>query len=45
MAKLAKKYIFEEWGKLEGKTIVRFCTSWDTKDENVEMLLKDISSL
>ena len=45
IAKLEKKYIFEEWGKLEGKTIVRFCTSWDTKEENVEMLLKDISSL
>ncbi|NCB31586.1 MAG: low specificity L-threonine aldolase, partial [Clostridia bacterium] len=39
-------YIYEVWGPVEdGKTIVRFCTSWATQPENVARLLKDIAAM
>lgn len=43
---LKKKYVPEFWGKYdEGRDIVRFCTSWATKEENVDALCKDIEEL
>ena len=43
---LEKKYAFSLWKHMdEEHSAVRFCTSWATKDENVELLLKDIRSL
>lgn len=44
--KLMQKYVPEYWGKFDEKRdIVRFCTSWATKTENVEMLCKDIEEM
>ncbi|MFC5733966.1 threonine aldolase family protein [Cytobacillus gottheilii] len=46
LSKLGEKYSFSYWGKVDdGKSVVRFCTSWATKKENVEMLIEDIRSL
>jgi len=43
---LAKKYAFHEWQKVDDEhTSVRFCTSWTTKMEHVESLVKDIEAL
>lgn len=40
------KYAYEIWGKYdETHTIVRFCTSWATTQENVDALLEDIRKL
>lgn len=44
--KLEKKYKFEFWEKYdENKNVVRFVTSWATKQENVEEFLRDLKSL
>ncbi|MDL2248811.1 low specificity L-threonine aldolase [Tyzzerella sp. OttesenSCG-928-J15] len=46
MEKLAENYAFSGWGKVdENHTAVRFCTSWATKKENVEALIRDIEKL
>ena len=46
VAALEKSYSFEVWGKVdEGHTAVRFCTSWSTRDENVDALIADIQRL
>ncbi|MEK5176159.1 aminotransferase class I/II-fold pyridoxal phosphate-dependent enzyme [Heyndrickxia sp. FSL W8-0496] len=43
---LRKNYGFEVWGKLdENYTITRFCTSWATKLEDIEALIKDVKLL
>ena len=43
---LMKKYVPEYWCKYdESHDVVRFCTSWATKEENVEQLCKDIEEL
>lgn len=43
---LAQKYTFARWGKTdETHTAVRFCTSWATREEDVEQLLQDIRLL
>lgn len=43
---LAEKYVPEFWCRYDGeRDVVRFCTSWATKEENVEMLCKDIEEL
>ncbi|MGP7819793.1 threonine aldolase family protein [Niallia sp. 01092] len=43
ITKLSKKYSFAIWEKVdETHSVVRFCTSWATKKENVEMLIEDI---
>ena len=40
------KYRYEVWGSFdETHTIVRFCTSWATPQENVDALLADIAKL
>ena len=46
MAALQEKYSFEVWAKVdENHTAVRFCTSWSTRDEDVDALIRDIRSL
>lgn len=46
MDKLAQKYSYEIWEKYdETHTVVRFCTSWATQDQNVQQLLEDIRAL
>lgn len=41
--KLSVKYVFEPMGKKdEGHSIIRICTSWATKEENVDALLDDL---
>lgn len=46
MDKLAENYSFETWEPLEdGRTVVRFCTSWATRRKDVEALIADISTL
>ena len=43
---LAEKYYFEEMEREKrGCTVVRFCTSWATKQEEVDALVLDISKL
>ncbi len=44
--KLAEKYLFEVWGKYDNeRDMVRFCTSWATKEEAVAELCRDIEKL
>ncbi|HHW39363.1 MAG TPA: low specificity L-threonine aldolase [Bacillales bacterium] len=46
LMKLGKKYSFSIWEKIDAtQSVVRFCTSWATKKENVEMLIEDIKEL
>lgn len=43
LEKLSKKYALEYWErKDETHTVVRICTSWATKEENLNELLKDL---
>ena len=42
---LAEKYYFGEMGREKDGTVVRFCTSWATKQEEVDALVLDISKL
>lgn len=43
LEKLKEKYSFEFNSKIDGAhSAVRFCTSWATKEENIDMLLADI---
>ncbi|GHT88150.1 amino acid lyase [Bacteroidia bacterium] len=40
---LKQNFLYEVWGKADnGHTIVRFCTSWATKRENVDLLIQTI---
>ena len=42
--RLSIKYLFSIWQKVDDHhTAVRICTSWATKPENVDQLLKDIA--
>ncbi len=43
LEKLNKKYVFEYQARVdEGHSAVRICTSWATKEENVDKLIEDI---
>ena len=43
---LATKYVSELWGAYDAeRDVVRFCTSWATKSENVDALCNDIEKL
>lgn len=43
---LSKKYSFSFWEKAgEHRSAVRFCTSWATKEEDVDSLITDLKSL
>jgi len=40
---LSKKYVLEPWGKVDDAHFaMRICTSWATKEENVDALLADM---
>ena len=42
----SQKYAFELWTKTDdNNAAVRFCTSWATREEDVQMLIKDIETL
>lgn len=44
--KLSQNYSFQEWEKIDcDYTAVRFCTSWATKQEDVDRLIADIQDL
>ncbi len=46
LKKLEEKYVLGIWGVADANyTIVRFCTSWATKEENIDKLIKDIQEL
>ncbi|MHC1711438.1 MAG: low specificity L-threonine aldolase [Solidesulfovibrio sp.] len=46
LRKLSKKYSYSYWEKVDDRhSTVRFCTSWATKKENIEMLVNDIKTL
>ncbi len=46
LSKLSQKYSFCLWEKIdENNSAVRFCTSWATKKEDVDELVKDIQNL
>lgn len=46
LKELGKKYSFETWAPMDDEyTAVRFCTSWATREEDVEALIKDIENL
>ncbi len=43
---LAEKYSFSEWTRVDAShRAVRFCTSWATKSEDVDRLIKDVEKL
>lgn len=42
---LAKSYYFETEGRQENGTVVRFCTSWATTQEEIDALIADIRAL
>ena len=46
LMQLGQKYAFSLWEKVDDNhSVVRFCTSWATKKEHVEMLIEDIKKL
>ncbi|MEK8197846.1 threonine aldolase family protein [Lysinibacillus sp. FSL M8-0134] len=46
LATLGEKYSFSIWEAFDDQhTVVRFCTSWATKKENVDRLIEDIQQL
>ncbi|MEO4055082.1 low specificity L-threonine aldolase [Solibacillus sp. CAU 1738] len=46
LEKLSEKYSFTFWEKVNSThSVIRFCTSWATKEEHVEMLIEDIKEL
>ena len=46
LERLAENYSFSDWGRTpDGGHIVRFCTSWATRPEDVEALVRDIQDL
>lgn len=45
MEELSRKYSFALWEPVGNDYAVRFCTSWATREENVEELINDIAAL
>lgn len=46
MERLKEQYAFEFWEKVDdAHSAVRFCTSWATKEEAVDALIRDIEAL
>ncbi len=46
LEKLSAKYSFSHWAKVDDThTAVRFCTSWATKESDVDGLIADIQTL
>ena len=43
---LNREFLFERFGTTEdGKNVLRFCTSWATKEENVEHLISTVKAM
>jgi threonine aldolase len=43
---LSQKYAFESWAGISERDVaVRFCTSWATREDDVQALVKDIARL
>ena len=41
--RLSQSFLFDFWGDIDADHVVaRICTSWATKEENVEKLLKEL---
>ena len=46
LEKLKEKYMYSYWARVdETHSAIRLCTSWATKDENVDALCKDIAAI
>lgn len=46
LEQLREKYSFELWEKMDEEySAVRFCTSWATKDEDIDALIEDLDNL
>jgi threonine aldolase len=46
LTELSKKYAYSFWERIDDNhSAVRFCTSWATKREDVEALIRDIRDL
>ena len=46
LEELAKDYSFSDWARVDGThRAVRFCTSWATREEDVDKLIADIARL
>ena len=46
MNKLGEKYIFEDDHKIDDNhSCIRFCTSWSSKEEEIQALVADIANL
>ena len=46
LEQLKENYAFELWVPLDDEySVVRFCTSWATKDEDIEKLIADLDNL
>lgn len=46
LKELSEKYVYEYQARVDAKrSAVRFCTSWATTEESVEMLCKDLNEL
>ena len=42
IAALDREFLFEYNGKVDDKFVIRFCTSWATKEEDVDYLIKAV---
>ena len=43
---LSRRYVLSPWGRVdEGHSAARICTSWSTRKEDVEALIRDIQAL
>ncbi|MBQ1258462.1 MAG: hypothetical protein IIX93_14470 [Clostridia bacterium] len=46
LEKLKEKYTFSTWAKVDDNhTAIRICTSWATKEENVDKLIEDLKAM
>ena len=46
LEKLAERYSFSDWGRADPThRVVRFCTSWATREEDVDALIADVKAL
>lgn len=46
ITKLAEEFMFERWANVDADhAAIRFCTSWATKEEQIDMLIQAVKSL
>lgn len=45
IAELNREFLFEYNGKADDKFVIRFCTSWATKEEDVECLIDAVTAV